>query len=650
VVRESLADPRTAWRGTVAGLLVGAVLVLVLLSGVLTGPFTALQDRLFPAPPPDPGITLVAVDQASGDSFLSTPTATAWPYRNDIHAAVIENLARLHPRVLVVDIVFDHSTGLQCEAENLGTDVGVGTDRAVSDEQRCNGVGGLVDTDQELVKALASSPVPILIACDSSEHPIEAFKEAVRKAPGGGMVVSRDLGLPDAANTIRSVPAGASSCGSPTESFPPAFAQAVASADGGTVARDGDALVAGRHRVPLTADGQMLIDFSSGVGSPTCTYNQAFTNQCPAKFVTGRIVVIGARLVNADDIHSQPVAFPHSAAFCPTGQARCMDDNANYGYRILADEIGTVLRGRYLATQPPLSIALAALLISALFGTVAYLLPFRAGLLATLIAGFGYVAAIVLLAQQLGWLADPLYAPLAILGSAGSALSARYLIEERERRKLEGIFGRYVDPKVLSELIALQSANELPMGGERREITVLFADVRGFTTSSEKMPAERVVALLNEFTERCTRIVFEHGGTVDKYIGDCVMAFWNAPAPVENHAERAVDAALHLLEEPGVSGDLGPVGIGVFTGEAVVGNVGGSGQVSYTAIGDTVNTASRLCSAAPARALLIGETTWRQLRQKPAGAERLEPLHVKGREEAVGVWSVSVAAPVASPV
>lgn len=643
MVRESLVDPRTAWRGTVAGLLVGGILVALLLSGVLTGPSTALQDRLFPAPPPDPGITLIAVDQASGDKFLSSPKATAWPYRNDLHAAVIQNLAKLKPKVLVVDIVFDHTTGLQCEAEDLTLgDVGVGTAQTVQDEQRCNSVGGLVDTDQPLVQALSTSPVPILIACDSAEHPVTAFADAVRKAPGGGMVVSRDLGLTDAANAVRSVPAGGGSCG------PPAFAQAVASAEGGNVSRSGSALVAGNHRVPLSADGQMLIDFSNGVGSPTCSYLQAYTNQCPAKLVTGRIVVIGARLLNADDLHSQPVAFAHTPAFCPVGKPRCMDDSSNYGYRILADEIGTVLQDRYLTVQPSLSIALAAVLISALFGTVAYLLPFRLGLLATLIAVFAYVGLIVLLAQRVGWLADPLYAPLGVLGSAGAALAARYLIEERERRKLEGIFGRYVDPKVMRELVALQSADRLPMGGERREITVLFADVRGFTTASEKLPAEEVVALLNEFTERCTRIVFEHEGTVDKYIGDCVMAFWNAPAPVRNHCDQAVDAALHLLEEPSVSGPLGPVGIGIFTGPAVVGNVGGSGQVSYTAIGDTVNTASRLCSAAPARTLLIGGTTWAALREKPAGAEPLEPLHVKGREEPVEVWSVSVGTPVAS--
>lgn len=643
MVRESLADPRTAWRGTVAGLLVGAVLVLILVSGVLTGPFTALQDRLFPAPPPDPAITLIAIDQEAGNKFLNTPQAAAWPYSNEYHAAVIENLTRLHPKVLVEDVVFDHSTGVRCEIESQQPLIGPGTDRALAAQQQCGAVGGLIDTDKPLIDALRQSPVPVLIACDSSSRPLPAFSGAVAEAPGKGMVVSRDLGFLDAANAVRSVPATGTACG------PPAFAQAVASAEGGApVSRSGSSLIAGRHRVPLRADGQMLINFSNGVGYATCTYLQAYTNQCPASLIRGRIVVVGVRLLNADDIHPQPVAFPHSAVFCPIGKAPCMSDSDNYGYRILADEIGTVLRDRYLTTQPPISIALAALLICALFGTVAYLLPFRIGLLATLTAVFAYLGLIVLAAGRPGWLADPLYAPLAILGSAGAALAARYLIEERERRKLEGIFGRYVDPKVMQELVALQSANELPMGGERREITVLFADVRGFTSASEKLPAEEVVALLNEFTERCTRIVFEHGGTVDKYIGDCVMAFWNAPAPVENHAGRAVDAAAHILEEQSDSGPLGPVGIGVYTGEAVVGNVGGSGQVSYTAIGDTVNTASRLCSAAPARTLYIGGTTWRRLPEKPNGAQRLEPLHVKGREEAVEVWSVSLEAPVAS--
>jgi adenylate cyclase len=174
---------------------------------------------------------------------------------------------------------------------------------------------------------------------------------------------------------------------------------------------------------------------------------------------------------------------------------------------------------------------------------------------------------------------------------------------------------------------------------------VLFIDVRGFTTASEKMDATEVVAALNDFTERCTRIVFEHRGTVDKYIGDCVMAFWNAPKPCADHADQAVDAALHMIESQPASGPLSGVGIGIYTGEVVVGNVGGATRKQYTAIGDVVNTASRLCSAAPAGAILVGGPTWEQLTVKPP-ADRLEPLRVKGRGAAVAVYSITRRVPV----
>jgi adenylate cyclase len=638
MVRQNLIGYRTAWRGTATGLLVGVVLAIVFSFGLLNGPYTALQDSLFPAPNPNPDITLVAADQASEVAFLGD--SGAFPWSNKFHATVIDNLVKLHPKLLVIDIVFNRATGFECLAENLDATTAEGL-------LQCQKQGQYINTDSLLVNSLEGARkagIPVIIACTADDHPLPIFADAVSiPMPGSapGYVADTGLGFPDAAGQTRSVPLQPAKSCTANPSREPAFWRAVSQLENqvGAPRIEPGLAVIGTRRVPLTPANEMLINFSTGT-SPTCSYLDAYDNACPqpAK-VTGHVVVVGLKILGAGDVHSQPVFFRHDTSFCSHAVPHCMNDNQNYGYRILGDEIGTVLGNRFLRLQPDLSVLLAMLVIAALTGTIAYLLPLRAGFLAMLIGVGSYIAGALLFGKS-GYLVDPLFAPAAIVLASALALAARYLIEERERRKLEGIFGQYVDPNVMNELVALESADQVKVGGERRELSVLFVDVRGFTAASEKMDAVAVVAALNEFTERCRTIVFEHGGTVDKYIGDCVMAFWNAPKPVADHADKAVAAALQMIASQPASGPLSAVGIGICTGEVVVGNVGGPTRKQYTAIGDVVNIASRLCSAAPAGAILVAGTTYDSLSLKPA-ADRLEPLLVKGKSEPVQVYSIT---------
>jgi len=650
MVRKTLVDYRTAWRGTLSGLAVGGVLAVVFLAGSLTGPYTALQDRLFPAPIADPGVALVAIDQRSERFFLSD-NAHSWPWSNEYHARVISNLAAHRPRVLVLDMVFDHATGQHCTSETLNAQYR--DPNSVELIQHCLEQKALVDSDGELESALRNARalnVPVVIACTADDEPLDRFARAVKDpsvygAPG--FVSDRSLGLPDAANAIRTValkPARTCAANASGESM---LVTALKIADGSPEFQvGGGAALVGRHRIPLAAHNEMLINFTSPkAAAPAggCTYLLAYTNACTDAQLRDRIVVVGIKVIDADDVHAQPVAFFHDDSFCPKERRNCMADNENYGYRIMADEIGTVLGGRFIRLQPDLSILLGILLTGMLTGTVAYLLPLRRGFLAMSI-GIAAYALIAIVLSRRGYLVDPLFAPAAIVIASALALAARYVIEERERLKLEGIFGQYVDPNLLDELVALDSADQLKVGGERRELSVLFIDVRGFTPASEEMSAEDVILALNEFTERCTKIVFEHGGTVDKFIGDCVMAFWNAPKPCLNHADLAVGAALHMLRSQPAAGPLSGVGIGIYTGEVVVGNVGGANRKQYTAIGDAVNTASRLCSTAPAGAILLGGSTYEQLSVKPV-AELLEPVRVKGKAAPVAVYSIRISPP-----
>ncbi|HEY8643151.1 MAG TPA: adenylate/guanylate cyclase domain-containing protein [Candidatus Dormibacteraeota bacterium] len=602
MVRQSIADPRTAWRGAVAGLLAGILASAVFALGWLQGPYDALQDKLFPAPAPSGLVTLVAIDQSS------EPLFGPYPWSNSYHAKVIDYLASLKPRAIIFDVVLDHLSG-----NDIPETPNVNSDQLLADSIRN-----------------AAAQFPFILVCNSDSQLRPIFVAAATA------VGERELGSTDQASNVRGVPLHPGARCADDHTGQPAFVKALSAVGVPTSA------------VPIEKS-EMLINFSRG-SSPTCSYARIVNGGCPdPRVITGHIVVVGLKLLSAGDVYSQAVSFKRDASFCPLHHNPCLNENQNYGYRIVGDELSTVLLGRYLHTQPPLSVVLALLLTGPILGGLLYLLRFRIGFLVTGILVAGYVLGIWLLAAAAGMLADPIFLPAVVVLSAVGALMARYLLEERERRKVEGLFGQYVDPSVVNELVALASVEDLKLGGERRELTVLFADVRGFTTLSEELPPEEVMTLLNDFTERCTRIVFENGGTLDKYIGDAVMAFWNAPRPAPDHADRALAAAVAMagtgaeeLRKRGVR-----IGIGLCSGEVVVGNVGGAARKAYTAIGDVVNTASRLCSAAPGGSVLVADSTWDRLQERPP-AEQLEPLSVKGRQGKVGVHAIQVDERVAS--
>jgi adenylate cyclase len=173
-----------------------------------------------------------------------------------------------------------------------------------------------------------------------------------------------------------------------------------------------------------------------------------------------------------------------------------------------------------------------------------------------------------------------------------------YLRERREREQTMREFTRFVNPHVAKEMVA---HGGLSRAGESRQITILFSDIRGFTTLSEKRTPQQVVELLNRYFTLQVEVVFRHGGSLDKFIGDCIMAFWGAPLDDPEHARHAVEAALEMAQvlqrfkhELGEADADFDVGIGIHTGPAVVGLIGSEQRREYTAIGDTVNLGSRI--------------------------------------------------------
>jgi adenylate cyclase len=186
-----------------------------------------------------------------------------------------------------------------------------------------------------------------------------------------------------------------------------------------------------------------------------------------------------------------------------------------------------------------------------------------------------------------------------VLSLVGSSL-ASYATEGRQKRYIKGAFSQYLSPTVIEELIA--HPERLSLGGERRELTIFFSDVQGFTTISEALSPEDLTALLNEYLTAMVDIIQEEGGTIDKFEGDAIIAFWNAPLSQEDHAVRGVRAALRchakLAEmRPAIKARIGKdmfMRVGMNTGQAVVGNMGSKTRFDYTMLGDQVNLSARL--------------------------------------------------------
>jgi len=255
------------------------------------------------------------------------------------------------------------------------------------------------------------------------------------------------------------------------------------------------------------------------------------------------------------------------------------------------------------------------------------LLAVSAGLLA---AGYAAVMARLIL---------PVVTPLVFiwLYYAIAAL-LEYLREKSARHRAVSMFSRFLDPRVVHELV--EGNPESAVSSRSQQITVLFSDIRGFTTLSENRSAGEILDLLNRYFSRQVKVIFEHGGTMDKFIGDAIMAFWGAPVAQDDHAGRAVAAALDMVDalqqfkqESGELGETFDIGIGIHSGEAVVGMIGFEERMDYTCIGDTVNLASRIEGQTKGLSRVLVSAETRALCQDEFDFVDHGSYKVKGREQ-----------------
>jgi adenylate cyclase len=238
-----------------------------------------------------------------------------------------------------------------------------------------------------------------------------------------------------------------------------------------------------------------------------------------------------------------------------------------------------------------------------------------------------------------------------VLGVVG-ALAVALVLDAFERERIRDLFSRFVPESVVDEVLA-KADEDMRLGGEQREVTVLFSDIRGFTTFSESRPPEVVINILNRYLTDMTEVIMRHGGTLVAFMGDGIMAVFGAPPQMDDHADRALAAAREMAgptldsfnawirEQDHHEGFR--IGIGLNSGAVMAGTVGSEERFEYTVIGDTTNTASRLegMTKGSGHMIFLADSTRDGLRSQPDDLIRVDEMEVRGRQAKLVVWSVS---------
>lgn len=549
----------------------------------------------------------------------------SWP--RSLHAQVIDNLAAAKARVIVFDVLFDAPS----------------PDDAVLGRS-------IADAKNVILAAVGEPPVPGKL--EPGQPPTyKVFIKPRKELAAGALALAHAHTSPDPDAIVRRTPLLAKAGDEELPALSLAGQQKYLRREKIVEAKAPGFLYAGGRPIPVDPFGQMIINYVGPASHqpevrpgpvPVVSYVDVLQGTFDRSLVEDKLVFVGLTATGfADD-------FP-----TPTSLAGVK----MWGVEIHAQTAETLQRAGFLRPQGAASAILFILGLSLLPGYVlARFPPFRAaavslGLFALYhAAGITYVVLAGEAARaraQTFSLLNVVYPSLALVGTFLFVMMYRIVFEQREQRLTKGLMGKYLSPAVMDEV--LQDPDQLGLGGVKREMSVLFADIRGFTTISEKMEPRELTAFLNEFLTEMTDIVYKHQGVLDKYIGDMVMAFWGAPLEQPNHAELACRTAVEMIERLGElrpgweSRGLPPIyiGIGLSTGPMTVGNVGGSKRFDYTVIGDAVNLGARLQDVNKEYGtwIIVPEVTQANV-QDLLVVRYLDLITVKGKLEPVKIYEL----------
>jgi adenylate cyclase len=563
----------------------GAALLVVGLSGwgaleTLDGWWLSrLYDLRGPRHPTAP-IVIVTIDESSINELGQ------WPFPRALHGQLIQRISEGTPLVIGYDIIFDTPSGR-----------GPDDDVVLSESVALAGnvvLGASVTEDVQpfYTRKSLNPPTPEIRKGAAAYAPVNLITDPdgyVRRAP-------RRLTL------------------------------------------DGEALdafdvqiyrVATRHGLPgapLPTTPDALINFRGGPQTfPWVAFYRVVNGEVPAEYFRDKIVLVGPTTEVMHDLFPTPFA---AAGNMP-------------GVEIHANTIDTYVAGDAIRELPLwLTAVLTFVTGVAAAGLVVRLHAVRALVVTALIWAVMAAAVFAAFAVWHAWLRTVAPSIALVLGYGATVLE-NYVREQREKRRLSQFFS----PDVLTHVVRDRDA----MKSTRRLVTVLFSDIRGFTSISEKLEPEQVAEMLQEYLTVMTEVVFKHGGTVDKYIGDCVMALYNVPFEDPNHAANAVRTGLEFQEKTlevsrrweAKTGTTIRNGVGINTGEAIVGTMGSRQRLEYTAIGDTINLGSRLegITKEYGTSIIISESTYELVRGQFMTRE-LGAVTVKGKTRPVKIYAV----------
>jgi adenylate cyclase len=566
---------------TLLGLVLVALLALIRLGDPL--PVAAIRDmgfdfyqRVLPRAGADSPVRVIDIDDAS------LARLGQWPWPRTMLATLTERLTELGAAAIGYDILFP-------EPDRLGTGNDMAFATALGKSNSVLGFSVSSNAPRMILKPKAgiaisgSDPAPSLPPITGAVAPLGALSDAA--AGLGGL----SLNAEDSAGTVRRVPMLWSDG---TTLYPGLSLETLRLALGvSTLVALGDTtgghtlegVRVGPFTVQTNAGGEVVLydkpDNPAQVLSAWTVLDDGYASLRGE--IEGRIVLIGTSAAGLLDLHATPLSASRA------------------GVLIHAAVIDQMISGQFLSRAD--WVLALEILVVIVAGALLVFVVLRLGPLAGLLVAAALIGAVAATSYTAfatrGLLIDATYPTAAALLVYTAMVYFQFSLTERNRQELRRAFGYYVAPSLLARIE--RSADQLKLGGEARQITVMFADMRGFTAFTEAHTPTATLAMLNTLFGALGKEIVDRQGTIDKFIGDSIMAFWNAPIDVADHPRRAAEAALAmrarldaLNRDGGLTGIA--IGIGLSTGDALVGNMGLESRFDYSAIGDTVNVASRV--------------------------------------------------------
>lgn len=640
---------------TFFGIAIGIVVALAVDLLFTAGAFKGMENKAFDLrvkktrnnKKPNRDISLILIDEASLKAM--DPVVGRWPWPRSVYGDILDFLTMGGAKAVIFDVLFTEYQKDDINSADLGFNDLTLMETTAAAGNVYHAAQLLIDEEDEKNKDLLNKPMPAGFVDRFSLKNID--KSTFRPAPNNNFYlpfaelydVSQGVGIveftPDNDGVYRRTRLFRHYNGSYFPVISMAYLLSEIHPD--MIRKVDNKIIMDELEFPLLDDGNYLInmygDFEnfsiSGVLTSIQKMQQGEVEDlyvAPEEFAN-KIVLIGASAVGVEDLKMTPIG------------------DRVPGVMIHASILSNMLDGDFLRTIPKswtraiiylgsITLGLLILYVSPLFLKV--LLPLIA---VSVYAGLSFAAFKKNIVLDM---APPVVSSGVVWISAFIYL---YFAEGKDKRKVRRMLGQYVSPAVLTELVDSPGDCLKAEVGKKENLTMLFSDIRGFTTISEHMEAEKVVALLNRYLSSMVDVIFRYNGTLDKFIGDAVMAFWGAPIRVGDHGVRAVTAALEMtknlenLNKEFAAEGLPElrIGLGLHTGEVVLGNIGSEKKLDYTVIGDNVNLTSRLEGLTKGYEcdILISETTYNEIRGE-FPCRIVDHVRVKGKKRPIKIYSV----------